>query len=139
LNPGRRGGKPTTNRLSYGAALAPIDFESDHPIFTSSDFANNNFFLYLFIYLLMYFIYLFYRPKSPALGPDTNLESHVSVFTSPSDRAAQAAGSLFIAFYDSQGYGGAIPHVSNGSFALYKYKFNPDHHDFTKPNLPLPV
>jgi hypothetical protein len=23
LNPGRRGGKPTTNRLSYGAALKP--------------------------------------------------------------------------------------------------------------------
>jgi hypothetical protein len=25
LNPGRRGGKPATNRLSYGAALSPLE------------------------------------------------------------------------------------------------------------------
>jgi hypothetical protein len=32
LNPGRRGGKPATNRLSYGAAyfLLRMDFKADH-------------------------------------------------------------------------------------------------------------
>jgi hypothetical protein len=41
-----------------------------------------------------------------------NLEGHVSVFTSPRSRVAplypQAMGSLFVASYDSQGYGGGI-------------------------------
>jgi hypothetical protein len=39
-------------------------------------------------------------------------ENQISVFISPSDGVAQvypqAAGSLFVAFYDSQGYGGDI-------------------------------
>jgi hypothetical protein len=39
-----------------------------------------------------------------------NLEDQVTVFMSPSDRVAQlypqALGSLFIAFYNLQGYGG---------------------------------
>jgi hypothetical protein len=46
------------------------------------------------------------------LRPTPNLEDQVSVFMSPSDRVAQlyreAPGSLFVAFYDSQGYGGGI-------------------------------
>jgi hypothetical protein len=46
------------------------------------------------------------------LRPTLNLDDQVSVFMSPSDRVAQlypqAPGSLFVAFYDSQGYGGAI-------------------------------
>jgi hypothetical protein len=41
-----------------------------------------------------------------------NLKHGVSVFMSPSDRVAQlypqVPGSLFVAFYDSQGYGGGI-------------------------------
>jgi hypothetical protein len=41
-----------------------------------------------------------------------NLEDQVLVFMSPSDRVAQlypqAPVSLFVAFYDSQGYGGGI-------------------------------
>jgi hypothetical protein len=41
-----------------------------------------------------------------------NLEDQVPVFISPSDRVAQlypqALGSLFVASYDSQGYGGGI-------------------------------
>jgi hypothetical protein len=44
------------------------------------------------------------------MGP--NLEDQVSVFTSPRDRVAQlypqALGSLFVVFYNSQGYGGGI-------------------------------
>jgi hypothetical protein len=49
---------------------------------------------------------------SSALHPTPNLEDQVSVFLSPSDRAAklypQAPASLFFAFYDSHGYGGGI-------------------------------
>jgi hypothetical protein len=41
-----------------------------------------------------------------------SMEDQVSVFRSPSDRVAQlyakAPSSLFVAFYDSQGYGGGI-------------------------------
>jgi hypothetical protein len=47
-----------------------------------------------------------------ALLPTPNLEGQVSVFISPSDRLAkiypQAQGSLFVALYESQGYGGGI-------------------------------
>jgi hypothetical protein len=54
----------------------------------------------------------FYRARSSALRPIPNLEDQVSVFMSPSDRVAQlypqAPGYLFVAFYDSQGYGGGI-------------------------------
>jgi hypothetical protein len=58
------------------------------------------------------------------LSPATNLEEQVPVFVSPSDRAAQSylqtPVSLFISFYDSQGYGGVIPHISTrGVFSLY--------------------
>jgi hypothetical protein len=49
-----------------------------------------------------------------------NLEGQVSVFVSPRNRVArlypQALGSLFVAFYDSQGYGGGIrPRLHTGS------------------------
>jgi hypothetical protein len=48
-----------------------------------------------------------------------NLEGHVPVFISPRNRVAQlypqALGSLFVASYDSQGYGGGIrPHLHRG-------------------------
>jgi hypothetical protein len=46
------------------------------------------------------------------LRPTRNLEDQVSVCVSPNDRVAQlypqASGSLFGAYYDSQGYGGGI-------------------------------
>jgi hypothetical protein len=49
---------------------------------------------------------------SSALRPNPNLEDQVSVFMSASDRVAKlhplAPGFLFVAFYDSQGYGGGI-------------------------------
>jgi hypothetical protein len=49
---------------------------------------------------------------SSGLRPTPNLEDHVSVFMCPSDRVTklytQATGSLFVAFYGSQGYGGDI-------------------------------
>jgi hypothetical protein len=55
---------------------------------------------------------------SSALRPTPNLENQIHVFMSPSDGVArlypQAPGSLFVAFYDSQGYGGCIltrPHT----------------------------
>jgi hypothetical protein len=63
------------------------------PVFTSLDFVT---------------VFFFYR----ALRPTLNLEDLVSVFMFPSDRMAQfypqAPGPLFVAFYDSQGYGGGI-------------------------------
>jgi hypothetical protein len=31
LNPGRRGGKPATNRLSYGAAINKVNIQSKTP------------------------------------------------------------------------------------------------------------
>jgi hypothetical protein len=46
------------------------------------------------------------------IGHFPNLESHVPVFISPRDRVAQlypqVQGSLFVASYDSQDYGGGI-------------------------------
>jgi hypothetical protein len=46
------------------------------------------------------------------LRPTPNLEDQVSVFMSPSDMVTQLypqePGSLLVAFYDSQGYGGGI-------------------------------
>jgi hypothetical protein len=67
--------------------------DSDHPVFTSLDFAT---------------IILFDRARSSTLHPTHNLEGQVPVFMFPSDRVAQlypqAPGSRFFAFYDSQGY-----------------------------------
>jgi hypothetical protein len=72
-----------------------------HPVFTSMDFAT------IYIY-----IYFFYRASSSALRPILNMEDQGSVFTSPRNRVAQlylhAPGSLFVAFYYSQGDGGGI-------------------------------
>jgi hypothetical protein len=71
----------------------------DHPVFTSLDFAA--------------ILFFFYRASSSALRSTPKLEDQASVFMSPSDRLAclypQTPGSLFVAFYDSQGYGGGIP------------------------------
>jgi hypothetical protein len=54
----------------------------------------------------------FHRARSSALRPTPNLEYQVSVLMLHSDRMAQlypqVLGSLFVAFYDSQGYGGGI-------------------------------
>jgi hypothetical protein len=54
-----------------------------------------------------------------------NLEDQVTVFIAPRPRVAQlnlqAPGTLFVAFYDSQGYGGGIPtrlHTWRASFFL---------------------
>jgi hypothetical protein len=61
---------------------------------------------------------LFYRARSSALRATSKLEDLVPVFMSHNDRVAQfytqTPRSLFVAFYDSQGYGGAIltrPHT----------------------------
>jgi hypothetical protein len=50
---------------------------------------------------------------SRALRSASNLAEQILIFTSPSDREAQlyvlpAPGSLFVAFYYTQGYGGGI-------------------------------
>jgi hypothetical protein len=49
---------------------------------------------------------------SSALRPTPNLEGQVSVFSPPSDRVAQLYSqppdSVFVAFYDLQGYFGGI-------------------------------
>jgi hypothetical protein len=53
-----------------------------------------------------------YIARLPVLRPTPNLEDQVSVFMSPRNRVAQlypkAPCSLFVAFYESQGYGGGI-------------------------------
>jgi hypothetical protein len=50
--------------------------------------------------------------RSSALRPPPNLEDQIPVFTSSSGKVVQlypqAPGSLFITFYDFQGYGGGI-------------------------------
>jgi hypothetical protein len=56
---------------------------------------------------------------SSSLHPTRNLEDQVSVFMSPSDRVAQlyiqTLGSLFITFYNTQGYsGGVLTHLHMG-------------------------
>jgi hypothetical protein len=69
--------------------------ESDGPVLLSLDFAT---------------VVFFYRARSSPLHPTPNLEDQVPVFMPASDRVAhlypQAQCSLFITFYDSQGYGG---------------------------------
>jgi hypothetical protein len=57
------------------------------------------------------------------LRPNTSLHNEVFVFMSPRNRVAQlnlqALGSLFVASYDSQGYGGGIlPRVHTRLLAL---------------------
>jgi hypothetical protein len=66
--------------------------------------------------------------RSSALRPTPNLEDQVSLFMSPSDRVGQlypkAPGSLFVALYDSQGYGGGIlTRLHMGSFLICYFKF----------------
>jgi hypothetical protein len=52
---------------------------------------------------------LFLQSKLVSLASNPNLEDQVPVFMSPGDRVAQlytqVSDSLFVAFYDSQGYG----------------------------------
>jgi hypothetical protein len=55
-----------------------------------------------------------------------NPEDQVLVFISPRNKVArlytQALGSLFVASYDSQGYGGGIrPRLQNGEELTYTY------------------
>jgi hypothetical protein len=78
----------------------------DHPVFTYLDFI---------------IVFFFYEARSLALRPTPNLEDQVSVFMSSRHRVAQlypqAPGSLFVAFYDSQGYGGDIrPRLHKGHY-----------------------
>jgi hypothetical protein len=65
---------------------------------------------------------------SSSLPPTTNVEDKVPVFMSLSDRVAQlysqAPGSFFVAFYDSQGYGGAILTFLHTEIKIFKIKFN---------------
>jgi hypothetical protein len=82
-----------------------IWLELDHPVFTSLDFATIHFF------------------TEQLCVQSPNLEDQVSVFMFPSDRAAQlypqVPGSLFVAFYDSQGYGvGVLIRHHTGSITI---------------------
>jgi hypothetical protein len=74
------------------------DSASLHPVFTSLDFT---------------IIFYFYRARSSsALHPTASAEDNIPVFMSTSDRVAllypQAPHSLFITYYDLQGYGGGV-------------------------------
>jgi hypothetical protein len=53
-------------------------------------------------------IFFVHRARSVALHPIPKLEDQVSVFMCPSELVAQATGSLFVVFYDSQGNGGVF-------------------------------
>jgi hypothetical protein len=60
----------------------------------------------------------------PQISDSPNLEGQVPVFISPRNRVAQlhpqALGSIFIASYDSQGYGGGIrTHLHTGYLPLW--------------------
>jgi hypothetical protein len=73
-------------------------------------------------------IIFFYRARSSALHPSSNLEDQISVFTSPSDRVVQlyrqAPGFLFVAFYDSQDYnGGILTHLHRGVLLLLSFYY----------------
>jgi hypothetical protein len=68
----------------------------------------------------------------PQIRDSPNLEGQVPVFISPRNRVArlypQALGSLFVASYNSQGYGGGIrPRLHTGLSAERRYK---DFYDF---------
>jgi hypothetical protein len=95
--------------IIIGKTLASLeDSARFHPVFTSLDFAT---------------IFFFYRARLSALCPTLNLEDQVSVFMSPSNKVAQlypqAPGSLFVAFYVSQGYGGDIlTHLRTGTLSV---------------------
>jgi hypothetical protein len=58
------------------------------------------------------FVTIFLQGKVVSLASNPNLEDQAPLFMSPSDRMTQlypqALGSLSVAFYDSQGYGGNI-------------------------------
>jgi hypothetical protein len=63
--------------------------------------------------------YLLYRERSSDLLATSKLEDQVCVFMSHSEKVAQfytqTPRSLFVAFYDSQGYGGIIlTHLHTG-------------------------
>jgi hypothetical protein len=80
-----------------------------HPVFTSLDFAT----------------IILNRSRPSALLQTPNLENQVSVCMSPSDGVAQlyrqAPGSLFVAFYYSQGYGGGILTRLSTGYTHYIY------------------
>jgi hypothetical protein len=62
--------------------------------------------------------------QSSALRQTPNLEHQVPVFMSPSNRVSQlypqAPGSLSVAFYDSQGYGGGfLTRLHMGQFCIH--------------------
>jgi hypothetical protein len=66
---------------------------------------------------------LVHGARTSSLPPTPNLDDQVPVFVSPSDSLAhvyiQAPGSLFVAFYDSQGYdGGILSHLHVGKYFL---------------------
>jgi hypothetical protein len=71
-----------------------------HPVSTSFDIAT----------------IIFLQSKVLALRTTPDLDDEVAVFMFPSDRVAklypEARGSLFVAFYDLQGYGDIIPYVT---------------------------
>jgi hypothetical protein len=69
----------------------------------------------------------FLQSKVVSLASNPHLENQVPVFISPSDRVAklypQVPVSLFVAFYDSQGYGGGIlTRLHTGFLTQYSIK-----------------
>jgi hypothetical protein len=71
-------------------------------------------------------MFFFYRARSLALRPNPNLENQVAILMSPSERVAQiypqSQGSLRVAYYDPQGYGGGnLTRLHAGYYALSYY------------------
>jgi hypothetical protein len=71
---------------------------------------------------------MFLQNKVFSFSPNRNLDDQVSAFMSHSDRVAhlnpQTPDSLFVAFYDSQGYGGGfLTRLHTGMLLLIRYYY----------------
>jgi hypothetical protein len=89
-------------------------------------------------------VIFFYRARLLALHPTQNLQNQVSVFMTPSDRVAQlypqALVSLFVAFYDWQGYGGGIlTRLHMGHFHHHYFILTLHQHCTVKEGKAIPV
>jgi hypothetical protein len=74
--------------------------------------------LFSLLWIPQKYIFFTKQDREPCDQPP-NLEDHVPVFISPSDRVAQlyskVPGSLFVVFYESQGDGGFVSSLQTGS------------------------
>jgi hypothetical protein len=99
---------------SFLRRFCQICVELDHPLFKFLDFAT------------VKFLQSKINNLASTPPPPPNLQGQVSVFMFSNDMMAQlqpqASGSLFVAFCDSQVYGGGIlTHLHTGTFNIQKF------------------